>query len=44
MIEFILDVFERSKHDPFFWISNIIIVAAMCYVVYNLWNNNRDTQ
>ena len=36
-MEFILDIYERSKHDPFFWISNIMVVAMMCYIVYNLW-------
>lgn len=28
-------------HDPFFYISIMIIVAFGAQIVYNLWNNNR---
>lgn len=38
MMEHFIDIFERSKHDPFFWIAHALFVAAMCYIVYNLWN------
>jgi hypothetical protein len=37
----LLDIYHKSKHDPFFWVSNILIVAMGCVIVYNLWNNNK---
>jgi hypothetical protein len=41
MMDVIVDILERSNHDPFFWISHIVIVAMLSGIVYNLWNNKR---
>jgi hypothetical protein len=38
MIEFIVDIFERSKHDPFFWIFHVMVVAMVVHIIYNYWN------
>lgn len=37
LMETLIHIFEQSKHDPFFWISYVMVVAMMCYIVYNLW-------
>ena len=37
-MDIILDIIERSKDDPFFWIAHGFVVASACYIVYNLWN------
>lgn len=37
-MEFFIEVFERSKHDPFFWICHVMVVAMLVYIVYNFWN------
>ena len=34
----ILDIIDRSKHDPFFWICHVMVVAMLVYIVYNFWN------
>ena len=38
MIASIVSIIDRSKDDPFFWITNGLVVAMICYIVYNFWN------
>jgi len=37
MMKTISDIIDRSVHDPFFWIANVLVVAMLCYITYNLW-------
>ena len=41
IIASLLDIYDKSKNDPFFWVSNMIVVAMGCVIVYNIYNNNK---
>ena len=42
MIERLINIINRSMDDPFFWIANILFVASVCYIVYNMWNRKEN--
>lgn len=44
MLDRIVDIVQRSQHDPFFWICHVVVVAMVGYIVYNLWTRKDNNE